>query len=111
MASEPEVTRRELQRQVLLARCELDRQELRAELVALQSRWQEGVHRLERASPWLLLAAPVAGLLLGGAWRGGKLGRLTSIATLVLETRKYWPLLRSFFQPRPSASSSSPPRP
>lgn len=109
MASASEVTRRDLQRQVLLARCELDRQELRAELDALQSRWQAGVHRLERTTPWFLLAAPIAGLLLGGAWRGGKLGRLTSIATLLLEARKYWPLLRAFFRSPPGSSPPSGP--
>ncbi|HRL77395.1 MAG TPA: hypothetical protein PLC86_16995 [Candidatus Accumulibacter phosphatis] len=105
MAEDPEIARRELRRNLLLARCELDRHELQAEFTALREHWSARVDQVRTFTPWAALAAPLAGILLARALRPGKLAGAASLIGVAWQLRKTWPtlaaLLRTFRNTRP----------
>ena len=90
------MTRRQLRRNMLLARCELDRRELEHEWTELRHHWTAKVDQARRFTPWALIAAPVAGALLSrGLFRNKKkVAGTVSILGLAYQMRHYWPLVR-----------------
>lgn len=98
MAQEPEIAGQSLRIRLLVARCELDRRELEAELRDLQDRWYHRVDQVRRATPWVLAAAPVVGLLFGRSLRGARLARATVLARLTWELRRWWPFVDGFLR-------------
>jgi hypothetical protein len=86
-----------LRKQLLLARCELDRRELSAEIRATRERVRSGVAGIARYGPWVLLASPVAGLLASRYLKGCP---LTLLTTLALQLRPLLPVILSFLRRR-----------
>jgi hypothetical protein len=58
-----------LRKKVLLARCELDRQELHLVCSDIQNEAQHRWSQVRRATPWVLVAAPLAGGLVARLFR------------------------------------------
>lgn len=98
---------RELRRQVLLARCELDRQELSAEVSALRGHIHDRVRSVTRATPWLLLAAPLGGLLVARLLRPKRLAGLLVLTRLAFSLRPWWPVIADLLKSR--ATGAKPP--
>jgi hypothetical protein len=97
------MTQSQLQLRVLQARCELDRQELKAEIDGARAHIHQGVRKVQGATPWIALGAPLAGLLLMRLLRGRRLATLGALAGLAFKFRDLWPLasnLASLFRPR-----------
>jgi hypothetical protein len=93
MAGNAEVIRRDLSRQVLRAQCELDRHELRTEIGAVRARVRGTARRAGAALPWVLLAAPLGGLLLARVVRIRRLAGLLVLARAATRLRPWLPIL------------------
>lgn len=106
-----------LRKQLLLARCELDRQELRLACCDLQEQVHHRWNQVRRATPWVLVAAPLAGGLVArflrkspsppsapassptpgpGAFRPPRLSALGLLA----EAAAWLPLIRQVLRPK-----------
>ncbi|MBL9138730.1 MAG: hypothetical protein JNK85_22865 [Verrucomicrobiales bacterium] len=97
------MTQAQLQLRVLQARCELDRQELKAEIDGARAQVHERVQKVQNATPWIALAAPLAGLLFMRFFRGHRLASLAAITGFVVKFRDLWPMVSSLvsaFRPK-----------
>jgi hypothetical protein len=97
-----------LHKQLLLARCELDRLELAAGFKGMRDRVRGQVDDVRRVTPWLVVAAPLLGLLAGRLFRWRRLGTLLVVAQAALQLRRWWPLVADLLRARnaPAAGAS-----
>jgi hypothetical protein len=89
---------RELRRQLLLARCELDRRELGAEIHATRDRMHDRFRQIGRAAPWVLLGVPIIGLLVGRRFRIRPMAAAATLARWAVELRVLVPLITAFMR-------------
>ncbi len=100
MADDPQVTDRRLRRQLLITRCELDRRELLGDIDAVRYRVHRRAESVGRIVPWILLAAPVAGVLAVRILRPRRVALGLLAARLAMAARPFWPVLAAFLGPR-----------
>ena len=91
------MTQAQLQLRVLQARCELDRQELKAEIDGMRAQLRQSVDSVKGATPWIALGAPLAGFLIVRLLRGRRLASLGALAGLAFKFRDLWPLASGLF--------------
>jgi hypothetical protein len=114
MAGNSEVERRELARQLLIARCELDRAELWTEVGAVGERVQSGMKRASRFLPWVLIVTPAVALLIRRRIhlprRLPRLAALLVVARTLSRLRPWFPLITSVLRSRRApANDPAPP--
>lgn len=111
----PRVNPEGLQKELLLARCELDRRELEVEITAIRRRVHDRAQQMRRATPWLLVAASALGLMAATAPGKRRLSGLLLVASqFLLRSRDWWPLVTALMgrrSPGRGAAEAGPARP
>lgn len=98
---------RELEMNLLRARCEMDRRELGSEVDRWRDRWHGRVEGVRRAVPWMVLAAPLVGIAAVRALRGrrGWVAAL-ALAKVAMRFQGLLPLASAWLRPRGRRSRS-----